>query len=273
MLVKASAKRIVLELLSAAPDQRMSSSALVASGDVLGVSENNIRVTLARLVAAGTLEPAGRGAYRLGKAAQAMTRHVTSWRELEKQVRRWDGAWACVHTGELARSDRSALRRRARALRLLGFRPLGRTLEIRPDNLQGGIPALRDRLYALGVEQDALVVRATELDLAAETRARKLWDPEKLSASYVQTTQRIERWLEAIDLEPRIGAREAFWFGGEVLRKIIFDPRLPEPLVDVAARHAMLDAARRLDSHGRRLWSRLFGVPLGVTGEGAHVAA
>src|SRR5262245_2709944 len=112
----------------------MTAAGLVKAGDVLGLSENNVRVTIARLVAAGMLEVTGRGAYRLGKAAQAMTRHVTSWRELEKQVRRWDGGWVCVHLGELARSDRVALRNRERALRLLGFRPLGRALEIRPDN-------------------------------------------------------------------------------------------------------------------------------------------
>ncbi len=270
--MRATAKRVVLELLSAALPRELSSSALVAAGGLLGLSENNVRVALARLVAAGTLEitPARRGSYRLGKAAQAMTRQVTSWRDLEKETRRWDGSWVTVHTGDLPRSDRTRLRRRQRALRLLGFRPLGQALELRPDNLQGGVAALRDRLYELGVEPAALVARTTQLDADAEARARAAWDADRLTASYIQTRQRIDRWLGSMELEPRAAAREAFWFGGEVLRKIIFDPRLPEPLVDVAARRAMLEAAHRLDAYGRRLWARLYGVAHGLP-EAAHV--
>jgi hypothetical protein len=49
-----------------------------------------------------------------------------------------------------------------------------------------------------------------------------------------------------------------------VLRKIMFDPRLPEPLVDVRERRALLDAAKRVDTTGRRLWMRLFAVPHGL---------
>src|SRR5512146_2805530 len=132
-----TAKRIVLELLSAAPDHESSSAALVACGELLGISENNVRVTLARLVAAGTLDTTGRGTYRL---TTPITEHVTGWRELAQLVRRWGG-------GEASR-DRVAARRRRRALDLLGFRPLARGLEVRPDNLAGGVPALRDRLTA-----------------------------------------------------------------------------------------------------------------------------
>jgi phenylacetic acid degradation operon negative regulatory protein len=154
-------------------------------------------------------------------------------------------------------TDRAAARHRARALKLLGFRTLVRSLDVRPDNLAGGVPALRERLVELGLDRDSLVFRATEL--SDDQRARTLWDAERLTASYVHTTERIERWLANIEQEPRAAAREAFFFGGDVLRKVIFDPRLPEPLVDVAARKTMLDAAARLDTYGRRLWARLFG--------------
>ena len=260
-----SAKRVVLELMSAGAPAPAPVAQLVAAAGVLGIAENNIRVTLARLVASGTIEPSARGEYRLGKAAQAMTRQVTSWRDLERQVRRWDGGWACVHVGELPRSDRGALRRRERALRLLGFRPLHRTVEVRPDNLDGGVAGLRERGVALGIEPGALVFRASDFDPATEARARALWDGERLSASYAQTIERIERWLVTVtELAPRAAAREAFLFGGDVLRKILFDPRLPEPLVDVAQRRALVEAAKRLDVVGRRLWARLFGLPQGL---------
>jgi phenylacetic acid degradation operon negative regulatory protein len=260
--VKPTAKRIVLELLTAADSHEGSVARLVAAAEILGIDEGNTRVALARLVAAGTLELAGRGEYRLGASTRALTEQVTSWRELEKQVRKWDGGWACVQLGDLARSDRAALRRRERALRLYGFRELGRGFEIRPDNLAGGIVALRERLRALGVEDRAVIFRATELDAATETRARSLWDADKLTKSYRQLTARIERFLVAAgDLAPRIAARESFLFGSEVLHVINLDPKLPEPLVDVAARRALVDAMRRLDAVGRSLWAEVFGVP------------
>lgn len=265
--MRPTAKRVVLELLSAAPrPHEAPAAALVAAGALLGVGESSIRVTLARLVADGTLDVGGRGVYRLGKKTAAMTKQVTSWRDLEKQVRRWDGGWAGVQLGE--QRDRSAKRRAARSLGLLGFRTLARSLHVRPDNLEGGVSALRERLLAIGgfVDDGPVVFRMTELDPATEARAEKLWDGERLSASYERMRERIERWLVAsADLEPRAAAREAFFFGSDVLRQIVFDPRLPEPLVDVAARRALLDAAKKLDSHGRRIWDRLFGVPRGLT--------
>ena len=260
--MKPTAKRIVLELLTAADAHQGSIANLVAAAGVFGIDEGNVRVAVTRLVAAGTLEPAGRGEYRLGAATRALTAQVTSWRDLERQVRRWDGGWACAQLGDLGRTDRSALRRRERALRLHGFRELARGLAVRPDNLAGGVDALRSQLLELGLEPRALVFRASELDADAERRARALWDRDRLTASYRSTTARIERFVATIpELSARAAAREAFLFGSDVLRMIMFDPRLPEPLVDVAARRALVDAMKRLDTIGRGLWAELFGVP------------
>src|SRR5688500_11921990 len=160
--VKPTAKRIVLELLTAADSHEGSIANLVAACEVLGIDEGNVRVAVTRLVAAGTLEPAGRGEYRLGAQSRALTAQVTSWRELEKTVRRWDGGWACVQLGDLGRTDRSALRERERALKLHGFRELSRGFAVRPDNLVGGVDALREKLSALGVESRALVFCASD---------------------------------------------------------------------------------------------------------------
>lgn len=272
--MKVTAKRLVLELLTAAESHRGSVANLAAAGEILGVDAGSVRVALARLVAAGTLEIVGRGEYQLAAATRALTEQVTGWRDVEKHVRRWDGGWACVHLADLPRSDRSALRKRERALGLLGFRELARALAVRPDNLAGGIPELRARLEGLGVEAPAFVYRAAELDAETEERARGLWNGDRLTTSYRQTTAKIERFLAGMpDLTPRAGARESFFFGSDVLRMIMFDPRLPEPLVDVAARRSLVEAARRLDAAGRRVWAQLFGVPYGlvVTTEDRHV--
>lgn len=262
MTPKRTAKQVILELLTAASDHQGEVANLCAAANVLGVDDGNVRVALARLVAAGTLEFAGRGEYRLAPTTRALTARVTSWRELEKQVRKWDGGWACVQLGDLGRSDRSALRRRERALRLLGFRMLGKTLAVRPDNLVGGIDGLRTQLHALGLDEEAIVFRVTELDATSEARARTLWDADKLTQTYRAMTGRIERFLVAVaELPERAAAREAFLFGSDVLHLLNLDPRLPEPLVEVAERRALVDAMKRLDAVGRGLWARLFGMP------------
>ena len=258
--MKATAKRIILELLSASDGFEGTAASLVAAGKLLGVADGSVRVALTRLVADGTLAVTERGVYRLGGGAIAVNREVTSWRQLERQVRRWDGSWVCVQLQGAA-----AARRRERALRLLGFRELTGDLAVRPDNLAGGVTALRDRLHALGVEPTTLVFRATDLDADTDARARRLWDRDKLSASYHQWCERIARWLVEIEEVPlRRAARDAFYFGGDVLRAIVFDPRLPEELVDVAARRALLAAAQRVDATGRALWNQLVGLSHGL---------
>jgi len=152
-----------------------------------------------------------------------------------------------------------------RPLRLLGFRELAGELFVRPDNLSGGVAALRERLHALGVDPTTLVYRATDLDPDTDARARRLWDRDKLSASYHQWCERIARWLAEVgELPLRRAAKDAFYFGGDVLRAIVFDPRLPDELVDVAARRALLAAAQRVDSTGRALWRRLVGLSHGL---------
>lgn len=265
-----NAKRVVLELLSAIGDTPAPASALVQACAIFGITENSTRVTLARLLAASTIEATGRGEYRVGARAEALTREVSSWRALERQMRRWDGGYACVFSGALGRSDRSELRQRERALSLLGFRELAPGLALRPDNLVGGVDALRTRLHALGLDRRALVYRAEQLDGETEARARALWSARDLESGYRKMRGRLERWLERGPSQaPEVAARESFLLGGEALRMLVFDPRLPEPLIDVAERRALLEAARRFDATGRRIWERLFGVAhgLGTTAE------
>ena len=263
--MKPTAKRIILELMSATDGHEATAASLVAAGNLLGVADGSVRVALTRLVADGTLVVSERGVYRLGASATAVNREVTSWRMLESQVRRWDGSWVCVQPPAGPAPSAAAVRRRERALRLLGFRALHDGLAVRPDNLAGGVAALRDRLHALGLEPGALVFRATDLDAASDARARRLWDRDKLSASYRQWCERIASWLaEVAELPLRRAARDAFYFGGDVLRAIVLDPRLPEELVDVAARRALLAAAQRVDATGRELWNRLVGLSHGL---------
>ncbi|MDF3031751.1 MAG: PaaX domain protein C-domain [Moraxellaceae bacterium] len=150
----------------------------------------------------------------------------------EQRVKEWKGGWVAVHVGALGRSDRVALRARDRALALLGLRELDRGFFVRPDNLAGGVAGVRERLHKLGVEEDAVVFLASEFDAAREG-----------------------------ELEPEVAARESFLLGNDAIRQLVFDPLLPEPLVDSGERRAFVAAVQDFDRAGHEIWRRLWQGP------------
>jgi len=226
--------------------------ALVAAGALFKLDENNVRVALARLVAAGLVERDERGRYRAGSRAGAIGRQIAGWRRLVERLRPWYGGWVAV----LGDTGRATAGRSARARRFFAFRELVPGVHVRPDNLAGGVTAVREQLYALGLPGGVIVSRLEALDEQTATRARGLWDVRGLRASYrrARTTlaasaRRLSR-LAAAD-----AMVESFVVGGGVIREIVLDPLLPEPLVPAAERAAVIAAMREYDRLGRACWA------------------
>lgn len=265
-------KSLILNLLLANDGAPLSAADAVASCALFGLRENSVRVALVRLGAAGLIESAGRGNYQLGPQAVGLADELSHWRSNEARVCAWHGSWIAVSTGHLPRSDRVALRSRQRALALMGFKALDDTLYLRPDNLLGHAAGVRERLRKLGLPAEVPVFVASELDAALETRARALWQSKALNKGYVQGRQKLQNWLaHADELEPDVAARECYLLGNEAIRQIVFDPLLPEPLVDVTERKAFMDAVLAFDKAGHRIWRALLpgGMP---TGRPVHAA-
>jgi len=248
-------KNLILNLLLANDGAPLSAADAVGSCALFGIRENSVRVALVRLGVAGLIASAGRGTYRLGPQASDLAEELSSWRTSESRVCDWGGAWIMVSTGHLGRSNRSALRTRQRALALLGFKELDDTLHVRPDNLVGHAPVVRERLHKLGLEAQAPVFFATDLPPELDERARTLWQGESLNTAYRQTRQQLEDWLtHAGELEPEVAARESYLLGHQAIRRLVFDPLLPEPLVDVAERRAFTRTVLAFDQTGHRIW-------------------
>lgn len=255
--MKPEPRPLILNLLLGAAGRRLAAREAVAACALFGIRENSVRVTLARLSAAGLVEAIDRGEYRLGPGAASLADDVSTWRDAERRVRDWNGDWIAAHVGDLGRSDRTALRARARALELLGLRELDRGLYLRPDNLAGGVAAVRARLLALGLEPEAAVFVARGFDPARERRAVALWDGRALTRAYRDTRGRLDDWLARSDsLALDVAARESFLLGNDAIRQLVFDPLLPAPLVDVDARRAFADAVARFDAAGHAIWNR-----------------
>jgi phenylacetic acid degradation operon negative regulatory protein len=250
-----TARSLVLDLLSTVPRGTVAVERLIGCAELFGIRENALRVALARLRAEERVESPERGAYRLGARAAAVQREVGAWRDAERALVPWRGGWIGVHTAGLSRT-RARVHARSRALSLCGFRTLAPGLEVRPDNLRGGVAAQRARLAALGLDADALLLALGELDPASEARARALWDSAALVRGYRATCARLRASSARLRTLPRDVARiESFRLGGEAIRQIVLDPRLPEPLVPAHERRALVDAMHAYDRLGRECWA------------------
>jgi phenylacetic acid degradation operon negative regulatory protein len=246
----------VLDLLATLRGGSMPVGALIAAGALFGLPENGMRVAVTRLLAAGELARDERGRYRLGPAAAPVWERVASWRRGEERVRRWDGGWVAVHTAGLPRGRAAAAARAERALRMLGFAELAPGLALRPDNLRGGVAAVRDELRALGLPAEAPVFALRDLDAGEEARARTLWDVAALRARYARERAALAASEARLaERSERMAMVESFRLGGRVIRELVRDPLLPEPLVPVAERRALVAALVRYDRAGRRVWA------------------
>ena len=249
-----TARSFILDLLSTLRGGTMPVSALVEAAALFGIAGNSVRVALTRLTASGQVERDSRGRYRMGAAARPVVRWATSWREIERRIRRWDGAWIGVLEGQ--RAGRGERRHRERALRFLGFRPLTPRLAVRPDNLRGGSAALRDELGALGLPPGDLVVQLRDLDAHSEARARAIWDGTRLRGEHRALASEIERDIDAVQRLPVEQAMvRSFLLGGRAIRQLVLDPLLPDDIVPGDQRRELLAAMRRYDPLGRELWA------------------
>jgi phenylacetic acid degradation operon negative regulatory protein len=252
-----TAKNLTLDLLLAAGSAHLPVKHLLAAAALFGIPANNVRVALARLSAEGMIESVGRGIYQLSASANELAADVATWRTASQRVRPWQGGHVTVHCGALGRSDRAALRRRDRALGMLGLRELERGLFVRPDNLQGDLEQLRRRLYTLGLEREASVFIAGQFDAERERLIQQLWNGPELDQTYASVQAQLADWTaRADDLGIEEAARESYLLGRKAIRHVVFDPLLPEPLVDVAARDRFIDAVVAFDRLGHDIWRR-----------------
>jgi len=251
-----TAKSLTLDLLSSLRGGSLPVAALVAGAELFGIEENALRVAIARLLASARIARDERGRYRLGAAAEAVDRRVLGARSAEERTVRWHGGWWLVHAGTLTAARSPGRRRRTQALRLLGFESLGPRLAVRPDNLRLSLSELRDELCALGLERDALIVRASEVDAGSEARARRLWRHEALGTSYRRLLAELAASEARLAALPEPAAMvESFLVGGRAIRQLALDPLLPEPLAPEALRREVARALRRYDRAGRRAWA------------------
>ena len=252
-----TARELVIDFLSNRYPREMSAQEITGVGIALGFSEQSLRMALTRLVEQAVAANTGRGRYRLSPSGEAMREEVRKWRHLDVVAMPWSGAWIGVFDAAIPRSDRAALRRHERAMRLRGFRELQSSLWIRPANLRDSIAELREHLRALGLHPDALVAGLDALDDDARAKAITLWDTAAMLARYRALTDELrasKAKLERLPLDT--AAAESMVLGRDVIRHINLDPVLPEELMPQRALSNLISVMSDYDQNARQIWRR-----------------
>ena len=206
-----------------------------------------------RLIRSWTVRRSLRKPFRISSDANSSM--VRSWADVEKSLTAWRGAWLGGSVGHLSRSNQAEVKSWERALRLCGFAPYQTGLWLRPANLRSSVDALRARLLALGYPDDGLVLEIASLTPSSDAELAALWPIADLEQSYRTNLQRLsvsEALLPELDADT--AARETLVVGRMVTRDILLDPLLPSQLIDTQLRTRMIQAMKRYDRLGRRIW-------------------
>ena len=252
-----TARELVIDFLSNRYPREMSAQEIAGVGIALGFSEQSLRMALTRLVEQSVAANTGRGRYRLSPSGEAMRDEVRKWRHLDDVAKPWSGAWIGVFDAAIPRSDRAALRRHERAMRLRGFRELQGGLWIRPANLRDSVAELRDHLRALGLHPAALVVGLNDLDDDVRAKATSLWNTAAMLATYRALTEELLASKNKLDRLPLdTAAAESMVLGRDVIRHINLDPVLPEELMPQRALINLIRTMTDYDQNARQIWRR-----------------
>ena len=252
-----SARSLVLWFLSTlAPDpQRLLE--LTTRAAVFDIDPTAVRVALGRLVREELVMQPERGLYALGPAAAPLHAKARSWLNVEQSVRPWGGKWLLVLTHHLGRSDRRRLHSRERALRLTGFVEAVLGCWVRPDNVVKSNDALWSELVNLGLDNDSLLLEAVTALETDDVLFRNLWPRSRLEDGYRYWLNEIDKSMSHLpELPLTTAARESFLLGQSVLRAINSDPMLPEQLVTVELRSALVGAMRDYNTLAVKYWEQ-----------------
>lgn len=255
-----AATDLVLDFLSTAKGGRMSAQDLCRAGGIMGLAEPVVRVALTRLARQEKIHKTERGVYAFHPAYRPLPEDVGHWRARLGWIAAWKGGWVGVQDAGLSGGERTIARRHQRALALRGFRQWKPGLHLRPDNLRGGVDAMRAQLADLGLRAQAEVFALSGLDRAQARAAQGLWNAAALKAGYVAELKRLaESERRLARLGPEAAAREGLLVGRAVIAQIVRDPLLPEEILGGNERGRLVAAMTAYQTRSLKVWAAILG--------------
>lgn len=250
-----SANALILDLLAAHEAHELTVGALCRAASVFGMTEQSVRVALTRLVRQKKVSSPARGIYAWNPAGSSLFDDVRNWLRKDRRTVSWNGNWVGIVEAGVPRGNRVNWRRHERAADLRGFRAFRNGLRLRPDNLGGGVEGLRRELHMLGLASSATVLGVNGLSEDDDSRARDLWDVNRLQSGYRDMVERLKNSEAALErLTPEAAAAETLLLGRAVIREIVHDPLLPDDLSPSAERRTLIDRMQRYQARARAIW-------------------
>lgn len=251
---KLNPRQLILDLLHANGEQGLPVQSLISIGKLFGFAEASIRVTLTRLAAENYLCSPRRGYYCLGAATDAISEYLRFWRIGEGRTRPWKRRWIAILLP--SKPERKDRRKTQRAAKLYGMCKARENLLVRPHNLLCSFDEFKSSIRRLGLEKDAAIFLASELDASLmESWEKQLWDVEKWANRHQKSQKRLEDSLKNLEHMPLADAvRESFLNGRQSLHILVTDPLLPEEMASPLPRISHTRTMMLYDQKARKLW-------------------
>ncbi len=253
-----TARRLVLDLVTARPRTAFSIQTLCRAGQYVGQTDAAVRMAVKRLNGEEILERLDRGRYRLVPRALPTYSSVAGWARRDELLVSWAGGWLGV-VGPVPRAmSRQQTRDHQRALELAGYRSWRAGLSVRPDNLRGGVRAQRRQLAGAGLSPDATVITLADLPREALAEIGALWAVEPLLDSHRRLAKALQdSRARRGTTSPEEAARESLELGSEVIAAIIRDPLLPGTMCPPAPRRRLIAMMGAYQQEAQELWAEL----------------
>ena len=249
-------KNLVEGFLRAADPDPISVKSLLKVGELLGFSNNAIRVAISRLCAKELVVSDARSCYRLTDKTFAISKFIERWRIGEDRVQPWQGQWLCCHLPQgMQRTERNQSQK---SLTWHGFKNGLSGLYLRPDNLNLSITELSKQLIDTGLTQQATLFRASDFSGEQTAHWPTLWDTRELESTYQELHDQLcESYDHFHDIEPTKSLPESLILGGNTLRALALDPLLPQEMVDISLRQALTAMMIKYEQLCRTAWGEM----------------
>lgn len=241
-------KAIILNILRASHPHPLSTANILETGDVLGVSANNMRVSLTRLVASGLISSPSRGLYQLAAETNIISSYLESWRQGNKRIGQWDQSWLAAIP--------SKPYKHLKALERMGFREISAGLWARPNNLTLSQHQLTNILNGFQVQFDVSPFVMHSLNEAEVQSWKSLWPSEDtLNEQYLFAVTELQQSISRLPQQTlKQQLKETFLLGGEAIKTLMAAPLLPNDWIQTSALEQLTDAMLDYDVVGRNIW-------------------
>jgi phenylacetic acid degradation operon negative regulatory protein len=244
---------IIVDLLRTYGQRGASVQDITSTGQLFGFSDNQIRVTLSRLVSRGVIEKLMRAQYRLCQTTDPINEFAERWRAGEARVKPWPKAiWLCIH---IVGSSLPATKAEW-ALTNHGFIAVETGFWIRPDNLSTPATLLKQQLITLGLPANAIVIKNAQLEPSLAAMWLESFDASAIDARYRDMNEQLQDSLSQLpNLSITQAKKESFELGGRAIQVLAKDPLLPETLLSPVSRQQLWQTMRHSDEAGRHIWA------------------